>query len=267
AAFAYGDLDNATKINILVPGMNSDVTGMHSWGTTARDINDDVPGSATVTWFGYDSPNTTEEPGMSRAEDGAAALGDFLDGVDSLSPSAQTNVVAHSYGSTTAAQAIGSEHGGHGVDKFITVGSAGLPDDDRVQQNLASGPQIYATTSPDDHLASLGRTATTSHSTVPSDLPGTVVFGSDGGVDASGDPLALTRGHGAHSGESGVLPWDDGQNSGYLRDGTESFYNVKHILDTGSPGTQLNGPGSHSGGWSSAAREASDIVDWVGDGV
>src|SRR5699024_7502993 len=197
AALAYNDLDSAEKINVLVPGMKSNVEGMGPWGTTAQQINDEVTDSATVVWFGYDSPNATEETGMGRAEDGAAALGGFLDGIDTLSPAATTSVVAHSYGTTTAAQAIGSEPGGHGVDNFITVGSAGLPNDEQVQKNLENGPQIYATTSPDDHVAWVGRNATVSHRTSPSDIPGTVVFGSDGGVDASGDPLALTRGHGA----------------------------------------------------------------------
>src|SRR5699024_521143 len=88
---------------------------------------------------------------------------------------------------------------------------------------------------------------------------------SDGGVDAAGDPHALTRGHGAHAGESGFLPWDNGRDSGYLHDGTESFYNVKHILDTGSPGTQMDGPGSQDGGWGSAQREAFDFAGWTYD--
>lgn len=243
AAFAYGDLDSATNINVLVPGMDSTVKGMSSWGTSAQDINDDVPDSATVTWFGYDSPGKTEEPGMGKAEDGAPALGGFLDGIDTLSPSAQTSVVAHSYGSTMAAQAIGSQPGGHGVDNFITVGSAGLPDDDAIHKNLQTGPRMFSTVAPSDMWSPIGKIVTFEHNTSPTDIDGTVSFDSDGGVDSDGGELAETPGHSAQKGKNG-LPWQSDDGDGYLVPGTESLYNVKHIIATGDPGTDPGGEGS-----------------------
>src|SRR5699024_4119206 len=101
AALAYGDLDSAEKINVLVPGMKSNVKGMGPWGTTAQEINEGVRGSATVAWFGYDSPDEFEEPLLGRAREGGRRLSSFLDGIDTLSPSATTSAIAHSYGSTT----------------------------------------------------------------------------------------------------------------------------------------------------------------------
>lgn len=81
---------------------------------------------------------------MSRAEDGAAALRSYLLAVRALSPDADVNVIAHSYGSTTAALAIGSEADGLGVTSFIAVGSAGFPNDPIVVENLSNGgpPQL-----------------------------------------------------------------------------------------------------------------------------
>ncbi|WP_316310037.1 alpha/beta hydrolase, partial [Clavibacter michiganensis] len=118
--------------------MNSTVHGLAGWGASARELNASVgPGSATVVWFGYDSPDLLEEPRMGRAIDGAAAFGSYLDGLRALSPDADINVIAHSYGSTTAAFAIGSQPDGHGVTAFIAVGSAGFPDDETVVQNLS----------------------------------------------------------------------------------------------------------------------------------
>lgn len=246
AAFAYGDLDDASHINVLVPGMKSNVKGMPSWGTSARDINAEVPGdTATIVWFGYDSPGYLEETMMGRAADGAASLSGLLGGIGSLEPGAQTSVVAHSYGSTTAALAIGSEPGGLGVDKFITVGSAGFPEDKDVLANLQTGPQVYSTRSPADLWAPVGSNTSFGHGVVPSDLSFVHEFGSDGGVSADGDDLALTPGHSAHTGGNG-MPWDDGETPGYLMEGSESFYNVKHIIATGEPGTQLDGPGSRN---------------------
>lgn len=92
---------------------------------------------------------------MSRAEDGAASLRSYLLAVRALSPDADVNVIAHSYGSTTAALAIGSQADGLGVTSFIAVGSAGLPNDPTVVENLSSGgpPQLYATISEDDAVA------------------------------------------------------------------------------------------------------------------
>src|SRR5699024_2288368 len=230
AAVAYGDLDTESKINVLVPGMGSHVGQMPDWGKTARDINEGVPGSATVTWFGYDSPDAFEEPSLDRARDGGASLSGFLDGLNTQNPSSETNVIAHSYGSTTAATAIGSEPGGHGVDKFITVGSAGLPDDETVLKNLESGPKIYSTMSPGDPVAPFGQIFTTDHNTSPMDLAGTTPFGSDGGFGSNGDELAPTRGHSSTD------------EDGYLTPGTESLYNIKQIIATGEPGTEMFGP-------------------------
>lgn len=271
AAVAYGNVATAGDVSVLISGMNSGVGDLPSWAATARELNAAVDyargttGSATVVWFGYDTPNELEEPGMQRAEDGAAALASFLRGLDVEAPAAQSSVIAHSYGSTTAALAIGSDPAGLGVDNLIVVGSAGFPDDPQVLQNLQTGPQVFATLSEGDLWARVGRDTAPDHGTVPETLPGTVEFGSDGGYarnddgglardDAHGEELAGTPGHASHSGGN-ALPWQSGDEDGYLASGTESFYNIQQIIVTGEPGTSLDGPGSGTGLW--------DLPDWL----
>ncbi|MEH3089540.1 MAG: alpha/beta hydrolase [Microbacterium arborescens] len=256
AALAYGDLATATDINVLVPGMSSTVSGIGEWGTTARALNGAGPGLATIAWFGYDSPDPTEEPSMNRAIDGAASLRSFLLGVGAVRPTAELAVIAHSYGSTTAAIAIGSQSDALGVDQFIAVGSAGFPSDEQVLANLqsADGLRMYATLSENDAWARIGRDTSWggAHGTVPETLPGVTEFGSDGGY-ADGEHLAPTPGHSAHDGGNSPLPSGDGE--GYLVQGSESFYNIQQIVLTGEPGTEMDGEGSERGFW--------DLPDWL----
>lgn len=240
AALAYGDLSTASEINTLVPGMNGNVGDLSAWGESAKALNKSVgAGSATVLWFGYDTPSLTEEPAMSRAEDGAAALRSYLLAVRALSPDADVNVIAHSYGSTTAALAIGSQPDGLGVTSFIAVGSAGFPKDPTVVANLANGepPQIYATISEDDAVARIGRGTSMGHPVSPEQMDGVTVFDSDGGVDELGGSLPAATGHDA------LGP------GAYLEPGSESFYNVREIIQTGEPGTERGGEGSTQGFW------------------
>ncbi|WEK61975.1 MAG: alpha/beta hydrolase [Candidatus Microbacterium colombiense] len=249
AALAYGDLSTATEINTLVPGMNGNVDDLFSWGESAKELNRSVgPGSATVVWFGYDTPGLLEEPAMDRAQDGAASLRSYLLAVRALSPDADINVIAHSYGSTTAALAIGSQPDGLGVTSFIAVGSAGFPNDPTVVENLTNGrpPQIYATISEDDGVARFGRATAPGHPVSPERLPGTTVFDSDGGVDAAGESLPAATGHDA------LGP------GAYLEPGSESFYNITEIIQTGQPGTERGGEGSTQGFWDASNWWISD---------
>lgn len=254
AALAYGDIMTATDVSVIVPGMMSTTEQMKEWGGSARDLNRSVAShggaGATIVWFGYDSPNFAQEPGMHHAEYGGDALATFLRGVDHFASSADLAVIAHSYGSTTAAVAIGSDPHGLGVDQFITIGSAGLPADDEILANLQSdtAPQIFATQSGDDFWAPIGKLS--SHSTSPLSLDGAIEFGSDGGVDEYGDPLLPTPGHDTHT--SGNFPGEH-KPGGYLYQGSESFYNVQKIIATGEPGTELGGEGSVDQFWDRVA--------------
>jgi pimeloyl-ACP methyl ester carboxylesterase len=88
--------------------------------------------TAMVAWIGYEAPPnfvTTGNRGVfgeNYADAGATKLATALEGFRATRPDAQLNVVAHSYGSTTAALAL-ADSPDLGVHSFVTLGSAGIP--------------------------------------------------------------------------------------------------------------------------------------------
>ncbi|CAN7373478.1 alpha/beta hydrolase [Microbacterium sp. LjRoot45] len=266
ASVSFGDVARASHVTVLVPGMMTTTADLEPWAETARDINrvlDEVPSAASIVWFGYDTPNFVEEPGNAHADDGAGRLTTFLGGVRSANAAATLTVGAHSYGSTTAAAAIGADAHNLSVDRFVTFGSAGLiPDltattrhEPLTARGDFSGVEMFATRAPGDSLAIVGR-ASGVHAVAPEDVPGVTTFDSDGGYPRNDDGslatssqhtgtrLTPTPGHSTHaSGLGAEAPWDF-TDQGYLVDGTESFYNFVSIIATGSPGTAQGGIGS-----------------------
>jgi pimeloyl-ACP methyl ester carboxylesterase len=256
-------LAGVTNVNVLVAGMMSQLNGIGDWGESADDMNEQIDrsggASATIVWFGYDSPNFITEPSTGQAVVGAETLTGFLRGLDQAAPpNAVTTVIGHSYGSTTAFLAVGSAADNLGVDNLIAVGSAGLTDhalgtdpDARVDY---SGTNVFATTSPDDALARIGRLSP--HPIDPGSIDGAMSFDSDGGytpnLDGSeptweqhdGTHLLNTPGHGTHSEGTIPLPWD--QPGGYLQEGSESFANIIGIITDGEPVTTPGGYGSQA---------------------
>ena len=65
--------------------------------------------------------------GEAHARAGAERLAADLGGFHATRPDAKLNVVAHSYGSTTAAITL-HDHADLGVSSFVTLGSAGIPE-------------------------------------------------------------------------------------------------------------------------------------------
>ncbi|WEK12400.1 MAG: alpha/beta hydrolase [Candidatus Microbacterium phytovorans] len=270
ASVSFGDVARASHVTLLVPGMMTTTADLEPWTETAIHMNDavtavphEVSASASIVWFGYDTPNFVEEPGNAHADEGAGRLSTFLGGVRSANAAAVLTVGAHSYGSTTAAAAIGAAADNLSVDRFVTFGSAGLipalTATTRHQPPTArgdfSGVEMFATRAPGDSLAIVGR-ASGVHPVAPEDVPGVTTFDSDGGyarnddgslatpTQHTGTRLTPTPGHSTHaSGLGAEAPWDF-TDQGYLIDGTESFYNFVSIVATGSPGTAQGGVGS-----------------------
>ncbi|REJ03945.1 hypothetical protein DY023_16660 [Microbacterium bovistercoris] len=262
-------LSGVANVNVLLGGMLTELGGLGDWGTTARTMNEAVPGrSATIVWFGYDTPNYGTVGSLDQAVTGAQTLTSFLRGLDQVSPAdAVTTVIGHSYGSTTAFLAVGSAPDSLGVDNLVAIGSAGLTDralgDDPDSRVDYSGTNIYASTSPEDRWAEKGRWAPPltnlftwgTHPIDPGSLDGAVNFDSNGGygpnLDGSepteqhhdGEPLVQTPGHGTHS--EGDFPiGNTDYPGGYLQDGSESFANIVEIIKTGDPLTTPGGYGS-----------------------
>src|SRR5699024_4012489 len=86
--------------------------------------------AATVSWIGYEAPVSPPDSwgvfGNEMAETGGKNLANALRGFEATrSDDPQLNVVAHSYGTTTAAFAM--SHPDVAIDNLVLVGSAGLP--------------------------------------------------------------------------------------------------------------------------------------------
>ncbi|MDQ1199598.1 alpha/beta hydrolase [Rhodococcus sp. SORGH_AS_0303] len=168
AAVSVGDLDGADRVAVVVPGAGTTVAGSiarHD-GETAALVTEAgalSPGSfaAGVSWLGYEAPQwNTElvEPGRSVASTAPAAagapalvgvleaLGDRRHGGDAP----EVTLVAHSYGTVVAAQAI---EAGAPVDAVVVMGSPGWSDRAAA---AAPGP-VHVAEAAWDPVADLGR--------------------------------------------------------------------------------------------------------------
>ncbi|MBQ3357344.1 MAG: hypothetical protein IJG47_00420 [Microbacterium sp.] len=243
-------MDGITNVNVLVGGMFSSLDDLKAWGASGRNLNKfaneygEGVGSATIAWYGYDSPNLATEHVMGSATEGAARLSSTLRGLDNeVSSQVTTSVIGHSYGSTTAFLAVGGSPDNLGVDNLIAVGSAGVPDGYHAGWTGDapmdySGTQIYASRAPGDVVARYGEHSSFGHGMNPEALPGAVSFESDGGEVPSlggGTEMAVgTPGHAAHDGGNTVWGWWEAGN-GYLSRDSESFRNIANIIATGEP--------------------------------
>ncbi|MBT1668330.1 alpha/beta hydrolase family protein [Curtobacterium flaccumfaciens pv. flaccumfaciens] len=231
AAVSIGDLDTADSVTWAVPGMNTTTADMSSWTTAAQNIYEQqtrrrgAAGRAVVAWIGYDAPNPADVLLMGKAERGGENLAASIRGLDAVRAGRmpETNIVGHSYGTTTAAVAL-SKRGVH-VDRFVALGSAGLPDEVTSSDDLHAG-RVYAAQAKDaptgrtgkgDEWASFGRDHSVGHRVDPtSEAFDATVFGADGTTTKGGEKL------------NSVLHHDplNSDRRGYLDRGTETLHNV-----------------------------------------
>lgn len=238
AAVSIGDLDSANSVTWAVPGMDTTTADMSSWARAAQNIYDeqgrdvDEPSQAVIAWIGYETPDVTTVLGMQKAEVGGRKLAASIDGLGAIrgDDMPTTNVVAHSYGTTTAAVAL-SATGAH-VDRFVALGSAGLPNDvdsagklhaEHVYVGQARNV-VFDEAGHGDQLAGLGRMAPGHHVDPATRVFGATTFGTDT------NPATVEE-------QRPVLNHDPltGDHSGYLDAQTESLYNVGRVT-TGHEG-------------------------------
>ncbi|ROQ17680.1 MULTISPECIES: alpha/beta hydrolase [unclassified Curtobacterium] len=222
AAVALGDLDTASNVTVNVPGA---MTTLDSMGEKVRAANELLfaagqRGSAedsfaVVSWLGYRAPGVIEVPRQDRAYAGGANLASFLDGIHDSRGTAprSVTVLGHSYGSTTAAEALAQNR--HRVDSFVTYGSVGFADTTRPEH--LNVDRVYATEGANDHTAILGRIGRSD----PRDLPDVDTFsaGSARGTKA-------VTGHDMYPEAGGV---------GYLSPDATSQRTIAKIIATGKP--------------------------------
>ncbi|QQD77000.1 hypothetical protein I8920_04410 [Curtobacterium sp. YC1] len=222
AAISIGDLDTAADVTVVVPGMFFTVTGqMTDFTDTANDLSREQAtlaplatagggsgsGVAVVAWMGYRTPDLSNILSLGLAETGAVRLERAVDGLRErpVDPP-RLNVVAHSYGSTTAMIALAS--GRMTADTLTVLGSPGS--DVRSAADLAvTDGEVFVGGAHSDPIAGSGYFGTD---------PGGASFGSTvldlaGGVqDAAGDVFRRPVGH-----------------NDYLEPGTASLHDVALI--------------------------------------
>lgn len=232
AAVAIGDLDTATNVTWAVPGMGSSTREMTDWADSSQHIFDEqflVGGPedrAVIAWVGYEAPPVPVTGGpdlgvfaSDYARTGGDRLAQSIGGLDAVRSGEMptTNVVAHSYGTTTAA--FGLTQDDVRVDTFTTIGSAGLPDSIDEASDINAG-EVFAGQARNvipfiekgDGWAAMGREFSQDHHQDPTEEGfGATTFGADGSGTLQG-----VEDHGVHTDDS----------SGYLDRQTESLRNV-----------------------------------------
>ena len=164
AAIAMGDVDKASNIATVVPGV----------GTTVRDSMDGElhkaeelrnhsgsDNTAAVAWIGYDTPDSIWSPetrGTGTADEGARSLNGFHEGIHAYRQSQghdpHITTVAHSYGSLTAGTAALTTKAG-AVDDMVLYGSPGGRATDVHQYNVPEG-HVYASANDKDEVTGKG---------------------------------------------------------------------------------------------------------------
>lgn len=285
AAIAIGDLDTAGNVTWNIPGMGTTVAagGIDTWTRGAQAVykkqGDSLEAygpagiaNAVVSWVGYDTPamfpDSVDVFAGDKAWAGADKLAAALDGFHETRDTGngagvpKVNILAHSYGTTTAAYGLTKTL--HNVDTVTFFGSAGIDPNVvpgasalHVAPGADGNPAVYATQAIRDVVAPVGiggsiagagwdwfndpigsgpRSAVTIASHRPQQLrvpptfpglwPGAHVFSSDGGFNPdSGEFLETTDGHQA-TGDGSWGPANASSGHGYLDPKTESLDNI-----------------------------------------
>lgn len=244
-AFAYGDLDTADNVTWAAPGMDNDFDNTDSsWGRATLNLYEEQrrlgASPAVVGWMGYDTPDAVSVLFEDLARDGAARFAVEIDATHAVRSSSPAGlpriaVVAHSYGTTMAADALTLTK--HPVDSFTMVGSAGLDQawvkelSDLNVARVDGAPAIYTTSASRDDLAPYGSYLGGRENPNPTqtdfrgwDIRGAQSFSSDGQGG-----FAPTGGHGVigHGDEqSGFLGAEPPEGQGYFDRGTQSLRGI-----------------------------------------
>lgn len=250
AQISIGNLDTATEVTYAIPGMNITTTDTAGWVDPSQNVYDELnyltgetagAGSfAVVAWIGYKTPpvpvlSGTPDFGVIQgdyARVGALRLGLDLAGFVGTRPDATLNIVAHSYGTTTASDALARSD--VGVNNVVLLASAGIenaiPDAGALHaEHVYAGqaPNVATPLQSGDPWAWTGRAG--SFRQDPTDASfGATVFGADGETDQP--DLHPTTSHNALA-NTGA---DDATHYGYLDEDTESLWNTAAAL-TGHP--------------------------------
>ncbi|NIK55662.1 alpha/beta hydrolase [Kribbella shirazensis] len=188
AVEVLGDLQQAQHVAVLVPGTGNSLDtarGLADRGDLVRA--EAGPGTAVVVWLDYDCPqNVLEAARLEAAIEGGPRLAEFLGELDDLkADDADVTVVAHSYGTDVAAQALLA---GARPDRVVMTGSPGLAKDiDEAADFMHPETRLYTERAPGDYVS-----YTEWHGTDPATFPDAVRMATS---DPSGNDAAPVQWH------------------------------------------------------------------------
>jgi hypothetical protein len=134
-----GNLTTATHVVVMVPGMTNELSNVdRDFRNRANVLYDELvaraqPGEdiAVIMWLGYSNPQALQlgaAAASKMARDGATTLTDDMRAFRATGTLAEVTVVAHSYGTILAGEAMQK---GLPVDRLVVVGSPGMNVADR----------------------------------------------------------------------------------------------------------------------------------------
>lgn len=238
-AMGYGGLDVAKNVSWVVPGMLSDAheaypgLGIASKNLYAEQLRvlraagRGEEGNAIVAFMEYDTPDGSNVLAAGSAREGATRLSAELDGttatrnLNMVLPNQA--VLGHSYGTTTAANALTQVN--HSVQSFTMIASAGLDGkyvksltDLKVDQNGDNVRKIYTTLADADSIAPIGSNLSGRKTPNPEGT-GRLELLIDGAYTFSSDGTGALKATDSHD------PTND-RGQGYFDLGTQSLWNA-----------------------------------------
>ncbi|TCO62223.1 alpha/beta hydrolase [Actinocrispum wychmicini] len=201
----FGDLAQAERIAVLVPGSDTDLDRYGRLESAAAALVGQLGDkSAVIAWLGYATPSTISLGVLTtgRADEATGGLRRFVEELRAVKPAARTSLVCHSYGTVVCARAAADM----AVSDIVLLGSPGTGYDTVAE--LHTPATVWA-----------GRGATDWIANVPHFrlrfMVTTIGFGPD----------PLSPGFGARVFDAGT-----GGHSDYLKPGSSSLAGIARII-------------------------------------
>ncbi|CAL9486128.1 hypothetical protein SUDANB106_03169 [Streptomyces sp. enrichment culture] len=204
SAEVFGDLAQAGRIAVLVPGSDTGVERYGRLRAGARALLRELGGgSAVVAWLGYQTPGTLSPAVLTpgRAEEAAPELRGFTEELADARPGARISLLCHSYGSVVCGLAAPGLQAG----ALVLYGSPGAGAGSAA--GLRTRAEVWAGRADGDWIARVPN--------VRLELPGVTL-----GLGA--DPVSPEFG-------ARVFDAGGGGHSDYLAPGSEALGNIARI--------------------------------------
>ncbi|MFG2999294.1 alpha/beta hydrolase [Streptomyces sp. NPDC048340] len=179
-AEVVGDLENADNVAFRVPGITNRLDNFNGFSSggyqlVADENGVEQPGTAVVSWLGYDTPELGDSVDPAKAFAGGAALNAFRQGISvNLKPNAGLDIFAHSYGTLVTSKAL--QAGLTNVDNVTFMGSPGLgPNINSVADFKMPNTKFFAMRAPGDWVS-----YTQGHGKDPADFKDITRLATDG---------------------------------------------------------------------------------------